>query len=33
MDERTRFYTFQAEVFSEDTPGGKVSRKEMGGCR
>ena len=33
LDKRTRFYTFQAEVFSEETPRGKVSRKEMGGCR
>ncbi|NLK26000.1 MAG: TIGR00296 family protein [Euryarchaeota archaeon] len=30
MDKRTTFYTFQAEVFSEETPRGKVSRKDLG---
>lgn len=33
FDDQTRFYTFQAEVFSEEAPRGKVSRIEMGGCR
>ena len=33
LDGQTCFYTFQAEVFSEETPRGMVSRKETGGCK
>ena len=33
LDKHTRLYTFQAEVFSEETPRGNVSRKEIGRCK
>jgi uncharacterized protein (TIGR00296 family) len=30
-DKGTEFYSFQAEIFSEEKPGGNVVRKELGG--
>lgn len=33
LDKRTKFYKFQGEIFAEDSPRGKVSRKDIGGCR
>lgn len=33
MDPRTKFYKFQGEIFAEEAPRGKVTRKELGGCR
>ena len=29
LDKRTKVYKFQAEIFSEETPGGKISRKNL----
>ena len=30
LDERTKVYTFTAQVFEEEEPGGDVRRKEIG---
>jgi len=30
VDKGTTIYRFQAEIFSEESPGGEVRRKELG---